>query len=73
MFHKPSRGTKLNLNGYGMDDNGDVIGVQHARQASKKEKKNDINVMKMLKICMKERIQESLPCIPLSGTWTNKV
>ena len=39
MFHKPRRGRRLIVNEYGMDDNGDdVVGVQHARQASEKEK-----------------------------------
>ena len=38
MFHKPKRGSRLNVSGYGKDDNGDnVVGVQPARWASEKE------------------------------------
>ena len=38
MFHKSKRERRLNVNEYRMDDNGDVIGIQHARWASEKEK-----------------------------------
>ena len=39
MFHKSRRGRGLNVNEYGMDDNGDdVVGNRHARRAIEKEK-----------------------------------
>ena len=39
MFHKPKRGKSLNVNEYEMDDSDDdVVGIQHARQASEQEK-----------------------------------
>ena len=40
--HKPRKGRRLNLNENGNDDNGgEVMGVQHARRASEKEKRDD--------------------------------
>ena len=47
--HKPRRGRRLNLNENGNDDNGgEVVGVQHARRASEKEKRDDKRMVEMV-------------------------
>ena len=52
MFHKPRRVRRLNVNEYGIDDNGDdVVGMQGG--PVKRCQKNDRNVMKLPNIHMK--------------------
>ena len=54
--HNPRRGRRLNLNENGNDDiGGEVVGVQHARRASEKEKRNDKRMVEMVNENEEER------------------
>ena len=47
--HKAKRGSRLNLNENGYDDDGgEVMGVQHARRASEEEKRDDKRMVEIV-------------------------
>ena len=54
--HKPRRGRRLNLNENGNDDNeGEVVGIQHARRTSEEEKRDDKRMVEIVNENEEER------------------